>query len=88
VNGSEVLIHRSILLDLINLMVFGEEYNSSSSKQLSSAPYCFISLRPECSRRPILKYPKSILFLTAKDQVSHTYKVMGKIVVLYVLIPA
>ena len=58
--------------------------NSSLYSVLHS--HHLVPLRPKCSpQHPILKHPQP-MFLNVSDQVSHPYKIAGKIVVLYILI--
>jgi hypothetical protein len=54
----------------------------------SSAASChFLPLRSKYSpQHPVLKHPQSIVFCSVRDQVSHPYKITGKITVFYVLI--
>ena len=47
---------------------------------------CYLApLRPKCSsQHPILKHPQRSSSLNVSDQVSHSYKTTGKIIVLYI----
>jgi hypothetical protein len=55
--------------------------------QFSRASCHFIPLRSKHSPKyPLLKRRQSVFFLNMRDQVSHSYKTVGKIIVLYILI--
>ena len=77
-----------IPLDLITRTIFGDEYRSVSSSLCSFLnPPCFlVPLRPKYSPQyPVLRHPQPT-FLIGSDQVSHPYKITGKIIVLYIVI--
>jgi hypothetical protein len=72
-----------ILIDLIILIILGEEYKSQSSS-LCSFLHCHVT-SSLCGPNILL----STLFsniLNVRDQVSHPYRATGKIIVLYIQI--
>jgi hypothetical protein len=69
-----------ILLDLIIVLILGEEYKSQSFSLCSflpPPPSLHLSLV-----HPVLRHPQSLF----RYQVSHPYRTTGKIIVLYILI--
>ena len=78
-----------ILLDFITRRVLGEEYKSFSSSlcNLLHSPVTSSLLGPNILLN--IMFSNTLSFLSSRnvsDQVSHTYKTTGKIVVLYILI--
>jgi len=78
-----------ILLNLITRTILGEEYRSLSSS-LCSFLYSFVTaslLGPNILLNTLFSNTLSLRFsLSVSDQVSHPYKTIGKIIVLYILI--
>ena len=78
-----------ILLDFITRTILGEEYRSlwSSLCNLLHFPVTSSLLVPNILLKTIFSNTLSFLSsLNVSDQVSHSYKTTGKIVVLYILI--
>jgi len=77
-----------ILLDFITWTIFGEENRSfSSSLWFPPLPYHLFTPKLKYSpQHPILKHPQPAFLPQCLHQVSHPYKMTGKIIVLYIFI--
>ena len=78
-----------ILLDLITRMMFGEEYISLNSSlcSLLHSPVTLSLLGPNILLSTLFSNTLSLLSsLNVSDQVSHPYKTIDKIIILYILI--
>ena len=78
-----------ILLDFITRTIFGDQYTSFSSSlcSLLHSPVTSSLLGPNILLNTIFSNTLSFLSsLIVSDQVSHPYKTIGKIIVLYILI--
>ena len=74
-------------LDFITRTMLGEEYRSFSSSLCNLLHSPVTLLGPNILLHTMFSNTLSFLsFLTVSDQVSHTYKTTGKIIVLYILI--
>jgi hypothetical protein len=73
-----------IFIDLITLIIFGEEYRSLSSSlcRLLHSPVTSFLLGHE---HLILKALSPRSFLNVRDQVAHPYKTTCRIIFLYIL---
>jgi hypothetical protein len=77
-----------IVLDLIYLIIFGEEYKvlSSSLCNFLHAPVTSTLFGPNSLLRTLFSNTASLSSsLNMRDQVSHPYKTTGRIMVFYVL---
>jgi hypothetical protein len=70
-----------ICLHIIIIMISGEEYISQSSSLSLHLSYLKI-----LSSTPCYQYLQSVFFLNIRHQVSHSYKITVKIIILYILI--
>jgi hypothetical protein len=79
-----------ILLDLINLIKFCEQYKLRSSLSCSffpQSPAISTVLGPIILLSILFSYIiKTYYFLNVRDQVSHSHRARGKLTVLYILI--
>ena len=78
-----------IILHLITRIIFGEQYRSLSSSLCRSIPLPVTSylLGPNILLNNLFPNPLSLRSShNVSDQVSHTYKTTGKIIVLYIII--
>jgi hypothetical protein len=78
-----------ILLDLIILIILGEEYESRSSSLCSflHPPVTSSLFGPNILFSTLFSNTLSLCSsLSVRDQVSHLYKITGKIIVLYIAI--
>jgi hypothetical protein len=78
-----------ILLDFIILIILGEEYKSRSSSLCSFLHPLVTSsiLGPNILLSTLFSNTLSLCsFLTVRDQVSHPYRITGKIIVFYIVI--
>jgi len=78
-----------ILLDLVTLMIFGEEYRSLSSSLCNFlySPVISSLLGPNILFSTLFLATLSLRFsLTVSDHVPHPYETKGKIIMLYILI--
>ena len=75
------------LLDLFNRMISGEEYSSWSSSLCSLLPVTSSLLGPNILLSTLFSKTLSLRSsFNVSDQVSHSYKIRGKMIVLYTLI--
>jgi hypothetical protein len=74
------------LLDLIILMLFGEDYKYGAPHyMIFSSLYSFIPHRPKYPpQRPVVNNTLNLCSLNVRDQVSHPYKTARKIILLTV----
>jgi hypothetical protein len=80
-------VRRLILLDLIMLLLLGEEYKLRSSFLCSFLHPPFTPLRSNIFLSTVFSNTISLRsILNVRDQISHQYRPKGKIIVLYILI--
>jgi len=78
-----------ILLDLVTQTILGEDYTSLNSSLCTfiQYPITLSLLSPNVLLSTLFSNTLSLgSSVTVSDQVSHTYKTTGKIIVLYILI--
>ena len=76
-----------ILLDFSTRTILGEQYRSFNSSLCSSLPCYLIPLGPNILFNTLFSDTLSLhSSLNVSDQVSHPYKIAGKIIILYILI--
>ena len=74
-----------ILLDFTTHTILGKEYRSLSSSLCNFFHYYLVHLTPKYPpQHPILNTLSLRSSLNVSDQVSHPYRTMGKIIILYI----